>query len=111
MTLDIFSPLAADQNVAQNAARDLPAGFSEAFDVALRSIGEWQISNAHENARDRALATFYDDVKAKTGVSLPLYGMGGNVSLDELNTAISELPQLPGDTEPSFSPLTESGIE
>jgi len=109
--LEIFSPLSADQNVTENAARDLPAGFSEAFDVALRSIGEFQISTTHEIARDRALASFYGNVRAKTGVQLPLYCVGGNVSLDELSAAIGKLPQLPGDTDPSYAPLSEIGID
>lgn len=111
MSLDIFSPAASDQNVAANAAADLPAGFSEAFDVSLRSIGEWHNSNADAVAREHALATFYDGVKAKTGVQLPLYGLGGAVTIDELNAAIAKLPQLPGDVEPSFPPLTEAVVD
>lgn len=111
MPLDVFSPAASDQDVMRNAAPDLPAGFSEAFDISLRSIGEWHNSNADAVARERALATYYDDVKAKTGVQLPLYGLGGNVSIDELNTAIGKLPQLPGETEPSFHPLTEADVD
>lgn len=108
MSLDVFNPAAADQNVVANAARDLPAGFSEAFDISLRGIGEWNSSTAYNNARDRALASYYDDVKQKTGVQLPLYGMGGNVSIEELNDAIAKLPQAP-DQAPQ-PPLSEDTI-
>jgi hypothetical protein len=44
-------------------------------------------------------------------VSLPLYGMGGNVTLDELNEAITKLPQPPGGIGPTFTPLSDSDID
>lgn len=111
MSLDVFDIRATDQDVMQNAARELPAGFAETFDVATRSIAEWHGWGSYNNARERALSTYYDGVKARTGVQLPLYGMGGNVTLDELNEAIARLPQQPGDAEPSFPPLSEAAID
>lgn len=111
MSLDVFSPAAADQNVVANAATDLPAGFSEALDISLRGIGEWNSSNAYSNARDRALADYYDDIKQKTGVQLPLYGMGGNVSIDELNDAIAKLPRAEDQApQPPVSEDTINGM-
>ncbi len=111
MSLDVFDPTPVLQNAQQNLARDLPADFTEAFDVATRSIGEWNSSVAYGNARDRALASYYDDVKQNTGVQLPLYGMGGNVSLDELNSAIGKLPQAPDQPERTYTPLSEGSID
>lgn len=113
MSLDLSDPAvrAGYIDAQQNPAADLPAGFGETFDVALRSIGEWNSSVAFENARDRALASYYDGVKQQTGVSLPFYGMGGNVSLDELNEAIAKLPQNPAEPERTFTPLSSSDID
>ncbi|MFT0876010.1 hypothetical protein VRZ08_05575 [Rhodopseudomonas sp. G2_2311] len=111
MSLDLFpqTVAASDQYVAANAAPDVPAGFSEALDVSWRSMTEWQSSTAYENARDLALANYYDDVKRRTGEQLPLYGMGGNVSLDDLNAGIAKLrEQRPDD---GFMPLTEADID
>ncbi|MBR0700177.1 hypothetical protein JQ599_09720 [Bradyrhizobium diazoefficiens] len=110
MSLDLFDPLPALQNAQANLAPDLPAGFHEAFDVSTRAMTEWNSSVADANARERALATFYDDVKAQTGVQLPLYGMGGNVSLEELNDAITKLPQPLESAGQSWRPLSESDI-
>ncbi|MDN3278780.1 hypothetical protein QWJ07_31275 [Frankia sp. RB7] len=111
MSLDLFDPTPALQNAQNHLASDLPADFSEAFDVSTRAMTEWNSSVNYGNARDRALATFYDDVKARTGVQLPLYGMGGNVSLDELNEAIVKLPQDPKQPEQSYRPLSENDID
>ncbi|MCD0419476.1 hypothetical protein LOC51_19855 [Rubrivivax sp. JA1024] len=111
MSLDLFpqTVAASDQYVAANAAPEVPAGFSEALDVSWRSMTEWQSSTAYENARDLALANYYDDVKRRTGEQLPLYGMGGNVSLDDLNAGIAKLrEQRPDD---GFMPLTEADID
>jgi hypothetical protein len=111
MSLDLFDPLPALQNAQTNLAREIPADFSEAFDVSTRAMTEWNSSVNYSNARDHALATLYDDVKAKTGVQLPLYGMGGNVTLDELNDAITKLPQDPNQPEQSYRPLSENDID
>lgn len=110
MSLDLFAPAiaAADQDVARNAARDLPAGFTEAFDISTRQISEWLGSANYNTARERALATFYDDVKATTGEKLPLYGMGGNVTLEELNDALVKIPGR--DPESGYQPLSEDRI-
>jgi hypothetical protein len=107
--MDVFDSSAVMQNAQANLAQDLPAGFSEAFDVSSRSLSEWNSGVAYNNARDRALATYYDDVKQKTGVQLPLYGMGGNVSLDELNVGIGKIAQDHPDQ--GFMPISESDID
>ncbi|MFT4115421.1 hypothetical protein [Bradyrhizobium sp.] len=111
MSLDLFDPQPALQNAQSNLAHDLPAEFLEAFDVSTRVMTEWNSSVNYANARDHALASFYDNVKARTGIQLPLYGMGGNVSLDELNDAIAKLPQDPNQPEPSYRPLSEGDID
>lgn len=95
MSLDVFAPAiaAADQNVVANAAPDLPAGFSEAWDISTRAIGEWQGFGSYNNARERAMATYIDDVKQKTGETLPLYQQGGAVTIDEFNLAQAKLKE------------------
>ncbi|MCK1407659.1 hypothetical protein [Bradyrhizobium sp. 76] len=111
MSLDLFNPLPALQNAQSNLAPDLPAEFSEAFDVSTRSMTEWNSSLNYQNARERALATYYDDIKAQTGVQLPLYGMGGAVSLEELNDGIAKLPRPLEGAGQSWRPLSESDID
>ncbi|UPJ43934.1 hypothetical protein IVB40_07650 [Bradyrhizobium sp. 40] len=111
MSLDLFNPLPALQNAQSNLAPDLPAEFSEAFDVSTRSMTEWNSSVNYQNARERALATYYDDIKAQTGVQLPLYGMGGGVSLEELNDGIAKLPRPLEGAGQSWRPLSESDID
>lgn len=109
--MDLFasSLAASDQDVMRNAARDLPAGFSETFDVALRSLGEWHNSTAYETARERALASYYDDVKARTGEQLPLYGLSDAVSLDDLNLGIARVAEkFP---EQGYLPLTDADVD
>lgn len=95
MSLDVFAPAiaAADQNVVANAAPDLPAGFGEAWDISTRAIGEWQGFGSYNNARERAMATYIDDVQQKTGETLPLYQQGGAVTLDEFNLAQAKLKE------------------
>lgn len=111
VSLDLFpqAVAASDQYVAGNAAQDVPAGFSEALDTSWRVMTEWHSSTAYEAARERALATFYDDVKARTGERLPLYGLGGGVSLDDLNAGIAALRERRPDD--GFMPLSEADID
>lgn len=73
MSLDLFASqlAAADQDVAQNAARFLPAGFGETFDVAWRAGTEFNNSIGYQIARSRALADYADDITRKTGERLP----------------------------------------
>lgn len=111
VSLDLFpqAVAASDQYVAGNAAQDVPAGFSEALDASWRAMTEWHSSTAYEAARERALASFYDDVKARTGEQLPLYGLGGGVSLDDLNAGIAALRERRPDD--GFMPLSEADID
>jgi hypothetical protein len=111
VSLDLFDSAIrnADAEVARQAAPDLPSGFSENFDTSLRLSTEWNNSNNYVHARQRALATYYDDVKARTGEGLPLYDMGGAVTLDELNAGISKVAEK--NPEQGYLPLSEADID
>lgn len=111
MSLDIFdnSIRDADIEVARNAAPGLPSTFAENFDASFRRSSEWENSNGYEFARERALAIYYDDIKARTGVQLPLYGMGGAVTLDELNDAQAKIAADHPELE--LAPLTEQSVD
>lgn len=118
MSLDLFGSTiaAADQNVAANAAPDLPAGFSEAFDVAWRSGTEFHNSAAYSIAQANALSEYSDNVRQKTGETLPTLGMHseGNelndfVSLDDFNAAQAKLKEkYPG--LDYLTPLSEGDL-
>lgn len=111
MSLDLFQRDIEGSlvNAQQNIAPHLPAGFSETFDVALRMLGEWHNSNAYEMARERALASYYDDVKARTGEQLPLYGVSDAVSLDDLNLGIARVAEKFPDQ--GYLPLTDADVD
>ncbi|MGX9389752.1 hypothetical protein ACWX0K_11000 [Nitrobacteraceae bacterium UC4446_H13] len=111
MPLDLFASdqQAALADAAHNIAPDLPAGFGEAFDVSLRHASEWSNSLAYSYARERALASYYDDVKEKTGEQLPLYGLGGNVSLDDVNAAQAKIATAHPDLD--LQPLTDDSVD
>lgn len=111
MSLDIFDRAISNDRAeaSRNIAPDLPSTFAENFDVSLRQSSEWNNSNNFSFARERALASFYDDVKAATGESLPLYGLGGAVTLDELNAKLTSIAGR--DPESGYQPLTEQAIE
>lgn len=111
MPLDLFASdqQAALADAAHNIAPDLPAGFGEAFDVGLRHASEWSNSLAYSYARERALASYYDDVKQKTGEQLPLYGLGGNVSLDDVNAAQAKIATAHPDLD--LQPLTDDSVD
>lgn len=112
MSLDVFAPAiaASDQNVAANAAADLPAGFGESFDVAWRSGTEFNNSAAYTIARERALVDYNDDVFQKTGERLPYVGVAdGDVSLDTFNEAQAKLQaKVPG--LDYLTPLSEGDV-
>lgn len=112
MSLDVFAPAiaASDQNVAANAAANLPAGFGESFDIAWRSGTEFHNSAAYSIARERALVDYNDDVFQKTGERLPYVGVGdGDVSLDTFNEAQAKLQQkVPG--LDYLAPLSEGDV-
>lgn len=100
---------ATEAEAAASPAQDLTASLSESFDVALRQTTEWNNWAAYANAKQRALASYYDDVKTRTGEQLPLYGLGGGVGLDELNTAIVALNEKA--PEAKLTPLSEADID
>lgn len=118
MSLDLFAPSieAADQDVTQNAAKFLPAGFGETFDVAFRAGTEFHNSIGSFIARQRALTDYNDYVHRETGERLPHIGVGqagieggGDVSLEEFNVAQAKLaerfPQL------NLQPLSDADID
>jgi hypothetical protein len=111
VSLDVFDPTASDQNVASNAARDLPAGFSETFGIATRNMTEWQSGFSAEIARNAALADYNDDIYQKTGERLPYVGYGPeDVSVDQFNEAQDKLKQkYPG--LDYLTPLSDSDID
>lgn len=118
MSLDIFAPAiaAADQNVMANAAPDLPAGFSEAFDSAWRSGTEFHNSAAYSIAQSNALSEYRDTIRQKTGESLPTLGthsegneLNDYVSLDDFNAAQAKLKEkYPG--LDYLTPLSEGDL-
>ncbi|KPG01784.1 hypothetical protein IP86_02960 [Rhodopseudomonas sp. AAP120] len=110
MSLDLFGGTqdAVLADASRHLAADLPAGFGETLDIAWRRASEWNSALAESNARERALASYYDDVKARAGVQLPLYGLGGAVTLDDLNKKIGEIADK--DPEGGWLPLSEDDI-
>lgn len=121
MSLDMFQGAieAGDQAVAASAARDLPAGFGETFDVAWRSGTEFHNSAGYAIARERALDDYRDYVRGKTGEQLPHLGVaqGGElamygsdfVSLDDFNAAQAKIAEKnPG---LGLQPLTDADLD
>lgn len=110
MSLDVFNPAASDQDVTANAAANLPADFSEAFDVAWRSGTEFNNSAAYTIARERALTDYNDQIYQKTGERLPWLGYGPeDASIDQFNDAQTKLQQkVPG--LDYLTPLSEGDI-
>lgn len=121
MSLDLFasSIAAADQDVVANAARDLPAGFGETWDVSWRSLTEWHNSIGYNVARSRAMADYSDDIYQKTGERLPvLNGASGELqmlgidsgSLDAFNAAQEKLKEkYPG--LDYLKPLSDADVD
>jgi len=119
VSLDVFGSTiaAADQNVVANAARDLPAEFPETLDVAWRSMTEWHNSAAWSVAQHNALSEYIDNVRQKTGETLPLPGAHseGNqlndfVSLDDFNAAQARLKEKYSGLD-YLTPLSESDLD
>lgn len=111
MSLDVFDPTPVLQNAQQNLAQDLPAGFGEAFDVAARYGMEWKSALGTQIARERAMNDYIQDVRDKTGETLPnpAFLVGGG-SLDDFNSAQAKIvekypnvnyltPLAPGDID------------
>lgn len=121
MSLDLFgsSIAAADQDVAANAAKFLPAELPETFDVAWRASTEFHNSVGYSIARSRALDDYSDQIFQKTGERLPvigggsgelqMYGVAGD-TLDDFNAAQAKLKEkYPG--LDYLTPLTENDID
>lgn len=112
MSLDLFSSSieAADQAVAASAARDLPAGFGETFDVAFRAGTEFQNSVGSFIARNNALTDYSDYVFQKTGERLPSsVTEGGGFDLDGYNAAQAKIAEKFPDL--GLQPLTAADID
>lgn len=121
MSLDLFTPSieAADQDVTQSAAKFLPAGFGETWDVAWRSGTEFHNSAGYAMARERALTDYRDYVRDKTGEQLPHLGVaqGGELamygddfkSLDDFNQAQAKISEKFPDL--GLQPLSDADID
>lgn len=92
--LNVFDPTAADQEVARNAARDLPAGFTDSLQASWDYVANFRAFEAEGAARSSALSAYGDDIYAKTGERLNTLGLAdGLVSLDDFNAEQAKLKE------------------
>lgn len=113
MSLDLFadSIRASDQEVTANIAANLPAGFGESFDVAVRYGLEWKTALAQQIAKENALNDYIQDVRDKTGETLPNPGyLIGGASLDDFNAAQAKIVEKYPNVN-YLTPLSPSDID
>ncbi|WP_407155172.1 hypothetical protein [Bradyrhizobium sp. STM 3557] len=122
MSLDVFDSTIrnSDAEVAANAAHDLPAGFGEAFAASWNSIREWHNFGAFYTARANVYNDWREDIRQKTGETLPVLGaqpgeeesLAGMapVTLDEVNARLAKIKE----TYPGLdyiTPLTDRDLD
>lgn len=97
-------------DASQNAARDLPAEFSEAFDISFASMTQFHNSTAYGIAQKNAIDDYVDDLARKSGQRLTIDTSDPERTdyLDLFNTAQSRIAASRPDLE--LQPLTDDSL-